>query len=50
MDMHYNNDYSFGEIADYLKISRQGVYDNIKRGKKILYNTEQKLEIIRKMK
>ena len=43
LDLHYNNDYSLGEIAQELEISRQGVYDNIKRGKASLYEMEQKL-------
>lgn len=43
LDLHYNNDYSLGEIAQELKISRQGVHDNIKRGKASLYEMEQKL-------
>lgn len=43
LDLHYNSDYSLGEIAQYLNISRQGVYDNIKRGKAALTDMEQKL-------
>ena len=46
LDLHYNSDYSFGEIAQYLKISRQGVYDNIKRGKAALNSFEQKLKLV----
>jgi predicted DNA-binding protein YlxM (UPF0122 family) len=46
LDLHYNSDYSFGEIAEELNISRQGVYDNIKRGKAALLEMEQKLELI----
>jgi len=48
LDMHYNNDYSLGEIAEYLNISRQGVYDNIKRGKALLNSLEEKLGLARK--
>lgn len=48
LDMHYNNDYSLGEIAEYLNISRQGVYDNIKRGKALLNTLEEKLGLARK--
>ena len=46
LDMHYNGDYSFGEIAEELNISRQGVYDNIKRGKAALYDMEEKLGLV----
>jgi len=43
VDMYYNYDYSLGEIAENLGISRQGVYDNLKRGKEMLVNFEKKL-------
>lgn len=43
MDLHFNNDYSLGEIAQYLDISRQGVHDNIKHGKAALAAMEEKL-------
>lgn len=48
LDLHYNNDYSLGEIAEHLNISRQGVYDNIKRGKASLLGLEQKLGLVRR--
>lgn len=43
LDLHYNNDYSLGEIAEQMNISRQGVYDNIKKGKAALNRLEEKL-------
>lgn len=46
LDLHYNSDYSLGEIAEYLDISRQGVHDNIKRGKAALIKLEQRLGLI----
>ena len=46
LDLHYNNDYSLGEIAEELDISRQGVYDNIKRGKAALFDMESKLGLV----
>lgn len=46
LDLHCNSDYSLGEIAQHLNISRQGVYDNIKRGKAALNNLEQKLRLV----
>jgi len=48
LDLHYNNDYSLGEIAQELDISRQGVHDNIKRGKTALYDMESKLGLVAK--
>jgi uncharacterized protein len=48
LDLHYNNDYSLGEIAEQLCITRQGVFDNIKRGKTILNNLELKLGLVKK--
>jgi len=46
MDLHYNNDCSFGEIAEQLNISRQGVYDNIKKGRQALNHLEEKLGMV----
>lgn len=48
LDLHYNSDYSLGEIAEQLNISRQGVYDNIKRGKAVLSDLESKLSLVAK--
>jgi len=50
MDLHYNNDYSLGEIAQLLNISRQGVYDNIKKGKQLLYEFEKKLGLVERFR
>ena len=48
MDLHYNGDYSLGEIADHLNITRQGVYDNIKKAKQMLEKMESKLGLLDK--
>lgn len=48
LDLHYNNDYSLSEIAENMNISRQGVYDYIRRGKKDLVELENKLGLVRK--
>jgi predicted DNA-binding protein YlxM (UPF0122 family) len=45
LDLHFNGDYSLGEIAEHLDISRQGVYDNLRRGKSILNNYEKTLKL-----
>lgn len=44
---YYYNDLSLGEIADNHQISRQAVYDNLKRSSKILENYENKLHMLR---
>ena len=46
MNLHYNQDLSLGEIAENLGISRQGVYDTVKKGKKQLAGYENKLGLV----
>lgn len=46
LDLYYNNDYSLGEIASHMGISRQGVYDNIRRSKKVMRDFEDKLGLV----
>ena len=43
VECYYNDDLSLSEIADNLKISRQGVRDSIKRAEAILFNMEKTL-------
>ncbi len=42
------DDLSLGEIAEDLKISRQGVHDTVKRASKTLEDYETKLELMQK--
>lgn len=42
---YYYNDLSLGEIAINHQVSRQAVYDNLKRSSKILENYENKLHV-----
>ena len=46
LEMYYEYDYSLNEIADILKISKQGVSNNIKRGIENLSEYEDKLKMI----
>lgn len=45
MELYYADDYSLGEIAEEYQVSRQAVYDNIKRTGKILEDYERKLHL-----
>lgn len=46
VDMHFNNDLSLSEISEQLGISRQGVYDTLKRAEKTLSDYEEKLGLV----
>lgn len=46
LSLYYGDDYSLGEIAEEFKVSRQAVYDNIKRTEKILTDYENKLHLV----
>ena len=50
MDMYYNEDFSLGEIAAELGISRQGVRDIIKKSEEELLFYEEKLGLAKKLK
>lgn len=45
LELYYADDYSLGEIAEEFEVSRQAVYDNIRRSEKILEQYEQKLNL-----
>ncbi|MBS1419132.1 MAG: DNA-binding protein [Clostridia bacterium] len=47
-DLHYNEDLSLSEIAEQSGISRQGVWDNIRRAEAALRDTEAKTGLIRR--
>ncbi|MFZ5352595.1 MAG: YlxM family DNA-binding protein [Bacillota bacterium] len=46
VEMYYSNDMSLSEISEQLGISRQGVYDTLKRAEKTLYEYEEKLGLV----
>ena len=50
MDLYYNQDFSLAEIAETMGISRQGVYDHIKRTEKLLTQYEQKMNLLETFK
>ena len=43
-DLHYNEDLSLSEIAEQLGISRQGVWDNIRRAESAMKEIEEKIK------
>ena len=45
LELYYGDDYSLGEIAENFHVSRQAVYDNIKRTESILQDYEAKLHL-----
>ena len=45
-DLHINEDLSLTEIAEQLRISRQGVWDNIRRAESALTEIEEKTGLI----
>ncbi|GGE65795.1 putative DNA-binding protein [Priestia taiwanensis] len=48
MSLYYLEDYSLGEIAEEFDVSRQAVYDNIKRTETMLEQYEEKLLLLKK--
>lgn len=48
MELYYLDDHSLGEIAESYNISRQAVYDNIRRTEAMLEEYEDKLNLFEK--
>ena len=49
-DLYYNEDLSLGEIAEQSGISRQGVWDIIRRADRILTETEEKTGLVERFR
>lgn len=49
VDMYYNNDLTLSEISEQIGISRQGVYDALKRAENTLEDYEKKLGLVEKL-
>ena len=45
LEDHFENDLSISEIAKNNNVSRQAIFDNIKRGVALLYEYEKKLNL-----
>ena len=48
LELFYLRDYSLSEIADTFEVSRQAVYDNIRRTGDLVEDYEKKLELYQK--
>lgn len=48
VELYYIHDLSLAEIGEELSITRQGVFDNLKRGEQNLYKYEAKLKLVEK--
>lgn len=48
MEMYYLEDFSLGEISETCDVSRQAIYDNIRRTEQMLEEYETKLGLYRK--
>ena len=47
-ELHFNEDLSLAEIAEQCGVSRQGVWDNIRRAEAALWQIEEKTGLIRR--
>lgn len=46
IDLYYQEDFTLSEISEQTGITRQGVWDNIKRGERFLFDIESKLHLV----
>lgn len=45
MNLYYEEDLSLGEISEELNVSRQAVYDTVKKSEQLLYSYEKSLGV-----
>ncbi|NLM74717.1 MAG: YlxM family DNA-binding protein [Clostridiaceae bacterium] len=50
MDLHYNSDLSLGEIAEELNVSRQAVFDGVRKARQTLENYEKRLGLVERFR
>lgn len=50
LELYYNEDLSLSEISEQLGITRQGVYDNVKRSEQRLFELEEKLGLFKRFR
>lgn len=48
LELYYREDYSLGEISQLNNVSRQAIYDNIRRTEQIIETYEDKLQLYEK--
>lgn len=48
IELYYCHDLSLGEISEQFGVSRQSVYDTLKRSEQVLYRYEEKLRMVDK--
>jgi predicted DNA-binding protein YlxM (UPF0122 family) len=48
LDYYYNDDYSLAEIAAVISVTRQGIFDVIKRSRHLMERYEEKLKLVEK--
>lgn len=49
MDLYFQEDFTLSEISEQTGITRQGVWDNIKRGERLLIDMEDRLGLVARL-
>jgi predicted DNA-binding protein YlxM (UPF0122 family) len=48
LQLYFHDDYSLGEIAEHFDVSRQAIYEQLKRAEQTLNEYEAKLQLLRR--